>query len=291
MKRMTKSDKVLEIFFTAFIAVCVICAVVPFLNTIAISISEPDAITMGKVSILPVGFNTEAYKSVFNDPSMIWSMIYTILLTLTFTALAMIMTVLLAYPLTKSRLWGRRFFTVLVVFTMYFSGGIIPDYILQKNLGIINTFWVLILPILVSPYNMIVLKSFISGIPASIEEAARIDGASDFCILTRIVLPLSKAVLATLFLFYAVARWNTFQDALYYITNARLYPLQLKLNMMINIAQTNELTQFEGANLSKLTPENIKSASIMFATVPIVLVYPWLQKYFVQGVTLGAVKE
>lgn len=291
MNRMTKADKGLEVFFTAIISLSVIITVIPFLNIIAVSISSPEAITMGKVLLLPKGFNTEAYTSVFRDAAMLWSLVYTIILTLVYTIISMTMTILLAYPLTKNRLWGRRVFTVIVIFTMYFSGGIIPEYILYKSLNITNTIWVLILPIMVSPYNMIVLKSFMTGIPSSIEESAYIDGASDFCILTRIILPLSKPVLATLCLFYAVSRWNTFQDALYFITNAQLYPLQLKLNMMINIAQTSELTQFEGANLSKITPENIKSASIIFATVPIVLVYPWLQKYFVTGATLGAVKE
>ena len=193
--------------------------------------------------------------------------------------------------MTKKRLKGRKFFTFMVVFTMYFSGGIIPEYILFKNLNILNSMLVLIVPAVISVYNMIILKSFLSEIPESIEESASLDGASDFTILFKIVLPLSKPVLATLCLFYAVTRWNTFQDVLFFITDSNLYTLQMKLNMLINITQTSELTQFEGANLAELVAENIKSASIIFSTVPIILVYPWLQKYFVKGVTLGAVKE
>lgn len=290
MKRMTLSAKVTNIACTTVVALVALLMVLPFLNIIAISLSDPESIMVGKVSLFPVGFNAEAYMTVFRDASMRWSMAFTVILTLVYTAAAMIMTICLAYPLSKKRLVGQKFFMTLVVFTMYFTGGIIPDYLLMKNLHITNTMWVLILPGLISAYNMIILKSFMLSIPESLEESVRIDGGSDFCYLFRFVLPLSKPVLATLCLFYAVFRWNAFQDALYYITDTKLYPLQLKLNLLINIAQASDLTQFEGANLDKLLPENLKSASIMFATVPILLVYPWLQRYFVTGITLGAVK-
>ena len=178
----------------------------------------------------------------------------------------------------------------IIVITMYFDSGVIPQYLLNKSLGITNTALVLVLPCLLSAYNMIVLKTFVEDIPASIEESARLDGATDFTIMFRIILPLLKPAIATVSLFYAVSRWNTFQDVIYYIQNTSLFTLQYKLQMMIDISQSNELTQFEGANLSKLTPENLKSASIIFAAVPIMAVYPFAQKYFVKGVTLGSVK-
>ncbi|MBP3361265.1 MAG: carbohydrate ABC transporter permease [Clostridia bacterium] len=281
----------LDFLFTVIVGAAVLVTIIPFLNVIAMSLSSPEAITRGSVWLWPAGLNAEAYKAVFTDLSMIWALVYTIILTIFYTVLAMILTVLLAYPLTKNRLRGRKFFTFIFVFTMYFSGGVIPEYILFKNLKIINTMTVLVIPGLLSVYNMIILKSFLMGLPASIEESAYLDGASDFCILFKIILPLSKPILATLCLFYAVFRWNTFQDVLYFVTNSKLYTLQLKLNMLINITQSSELTQFEGANPTRIAAENIKSASIIFATVPIVLVYPWLQKYFVTGMTLGAVKE
>ena len=173
---------------------------------------------------------------------------------------------------------------------MYFSGGTIPDYILMRELKILNTMWCLILPGMISVYNMIILKGFISSVPSSLEEAAQIDGANDFQVLLRIILPLSTSVLATVSLFYAVSRWNTFQDALFYITNPKYYTLQLMLNKIINMTQTGEIAQNEGVNQTNLVPENIKAASIVFATLPILLVYPWLQKYFVSGVMIGAVK-
>ena len=290
MKRITFGDRILEIFFTAIVTIAVLMTVTPFLYVLATSLSAPESITTGKVWLWPVGFNLEAYKAVFTDLSMIWSLVYTIILTFLYTILAMVLTILLAYPLTKKRLVGRKFFTYLFIFTMYFNGGVIPEYILFKNLNIIDSMAVLLIPGLLSVYNMIILKTFLMELPSSIEESASLDGASDFCILFKIVIPLSKPILATLCLYYAVFRWNTFQDVLYFVTNPKLYTLQLKLNMMINNMQASDLTQFEGANLSKITAENIKNASIIFATVPIILVYPWLQKYFVTGITTGAVK-
>lgn len=289
---MTKiKDKALDVLFIAIVGIATAAAILPFFNIIALSLSDPGAIMKGDVVFLPVGMNFEAYKTIFNDNSMRWSMVFTILLTLGYMVIALFMTICLAYPLTKKRLYGRKVFMVIVVFTMYFTGGIIPEYILFQAMGITNTVWVLILPCMISAYNMIILKSFFGNLPASIEESAYLDGASDIYTLFHIVLPLSKPVLATLLLFYAVTRWNMFQDALYFITDSRLYPLQLKLNMLINITQTSELTQFEGANVSELVPESVKSASIIFTILPIICVYPWLQRYFVTGVVLGAVKE
>lgn len=290
MRKIKKGDRALNIFFTAVIVIAVLMTIIPFLNVIATSLSSPEGITSGKVWIWPVGLNFEAYRTVFTDASMIWALFYTVILTFAYTAVAMMLTILLAYPLTKTHLKGRKIFTFIFVFTMYFNGGVIPEYILFKQLHIINTVTVLIIPGALSVYNMIILKTFLTELPSSIEESASLDGASDFCILFKIVLPLSKPILATLCLFYAVFRWNTFQDILYYVTNAKLYSIQMKLNMLINITQSSELTQFEGANLGKIVAENIKSASIVFATIPIILVYPWLQKYFVTGMTLGAVK-
>lgn len=273
------------------IIAAVLLTVFPFMNIIATSLSTPESILRNKVFLFPVGLNAAAYTAVFYDDAMLRSLVFTIILTVVYTLLSLFMTVCAAYPLTKKNMYGQKFLTLVMIFTMYFSGGIIPEYILMKSLKITNTIWVLVLPGLINVYNMVIMKSFLEATPQSIEESAAIDGAGHIQILVKIVLPISKPILATLSLYYAVARWNTFQDALYYITDTVLYPLQLKLNLLINITQTNELTQFENANLTELVPENIKSASIIFATVPIVIVYPWLQRYFVTGITLGAVKE
>lgn len=290
MKNKTAGDKIFHWGIMIFLTAAVAVAIIPFFNIISVSLSSSEAITKGEVSLLPIGFNTEAYKAVLNDASMIFSLGYTIALTLIYTLLAMLVTLCGAYALAQQRLYGRKIFMTIIVITMYFDSGVIPQYLLNKSLGITNTALVLVLPCLLSAYNMIVLKTFVEDIPASIEESARLDGATDFTIMFKIILPLLKPAIATVSLFYAVSRWNTFQDVIYYIQNTSLFTLQYKLQMMIDISQSNELTQFEGANLSKLTPENLKSASIIFAAVPIMAVYPFAQKYFVKGVTLGSVK-
>ena len=284
------SDILIKICMWIIIVPAVFATLLPFINIIAVSMSDARSIMSNKVSLFPVGFSLDSYKVVFDNPAMFQSLGFTVVLTLLYTVISMVMTVCTAYPLSKSRLKGRRVLMVIIVFTMYFSGGIIPDYILMRELKILNTMWCLILPGMISVYNMIILKGFISSIPSSLEEAAQIDGANDFQVLLRIVLPLSASALATVSLFYAVSRWNTFQDALFYITKPEYYTLQLMLNKIINMTQTGEMAQGEGVNQTNLVPENIKAASIVFATLPILLVYPWLQKYFVSGVMIGAVK-
>ena len=187
---------------------------------------------------------------------------------------------------------GAAHYLVLALFTMYFSGGTIPIILNIKELGIMDTQWALILPAALSTFNMIILKSFFTALPEEMEEAAIIDGATDFQVLMRVYLPLSMASLATLTLFYAVSKWNSFSDALYYITTRNLQPLQLRLYNIIKGSRAVEITSVEGsaASLSQSVSESIESASILFATLPILVVYPFVQRYFVAGVTIGAVK-
>ncbi len=223
---------------------------------------------------------------------MIRSLFFTICITAVYTLFSMTLTILMAYPLTKKRLKGRKFFNLLALFTMYFSGGTIPIYINIMELGLLDKTWALILPGALSTYNMIIMKSFFASIPESLEEAATIDGANDFQILVRIYLPLSLASLATLTLFYAVGKWNSFQDAQYYITNRDLYPLQLKLyNAIKRIDSADVVSMDEGAAaVANEVSESLQPATIIFATLPILVVYPFVQRYFVSGVTIGAVK-
>ena len=223
---------------------------------------------------------------------MIHCLLYTVEVTVLYTAIAMALTILMAYPLTKKRLAGRKIFSFIAMFTMYFSGGTIPIFLNIKELGLINTMWALLLPGALSTYNMIILKSFFAALPYELEEAATIDGANDFQILVRIYLPLSLASIATLVLFYAVGKWNSFQDAMYYIQTRDLQPLQLRLYNLIKGSTAVEVSVQEGnANsLASEVSESIESATIMFATLPILVVYPFVQRYFVAGVTLGAVK-
>ncbi|WP_334075161.1 carbohydrate ABC transporter permease [Paenibacillus sp. A14] len=284
------SNRMFEAFLTVCVFIFVMLCLAPFLHIIAISLSSNRAITSGEVTLFPIEFNWEAYSKVFSDVSMIRSLGFTIILTVATTLLCMVFSVAAAYPLTKGNLKGRRFFMYLIIITMFFSGGIIPEYLLIRDLHMINSVWSLILPGLISPFNLIILISFFNNIPPSLEESAEIDGSSHLHTLIKIVLPLSMPVMATLALFYAVGRWNGFQDSLMYINNPDLYPIQLKLYQMVQNNMVTELTQMEGSNRTALTPESLKAASVVFATVPILLVYPWLQKYFVSGVMLGAVK-
>jgi len=272
------------------VAIAVLLCVTPFLHIIAISLSSSRSILSGEVTLIPVELTVEAYKRVFSDPAMLRSLGFTIFLTIVTTLFSMVMTVLAAYPLAKSHLKGRRVFMYIILVTMFFSGGMIPEYILIRDLKLLNTMWSLVLPMMISPFYLIILISFFRGIPDSLEEAAEIDGSSHIYSLGRIVLPLSLPVLATLSLFYAVARWNGFQDTLLYITKPELYPLQLKLYQMINNSQASDLMRMEGSGMFDVMPEGLKAASVIFATVPILIVYPWLQRYFVNGVMIGAVK-
>lgn len=282
-----------DVINTLFILGCVILCLAPFLHIMSVSLSSNAPIMSGRVTIYPIDLNFDAYTRVLSDMSMIRSLLFTILLTLAFTASAMVMTTMVAYTLSTEKLKGRNLFMLLIVFTMFFSGGLIPEYLLIKSLNLLDSLFVLILPGLISPFYMIIMITFFrSTIPESLNEAAEIDGCSDFGKLFRIVLPLSLPVLATLSLFYAVGRWNGFRDALFYITDQNLYPLQLKLYQMVMNNMISEVTLAEGANAAAVQylPESLKAASIMFATIPILIVYPWLQRYFVSGLTLGSVK-
>ena len=281
-------DKIADVLIYIFIGLLSLICILPFVQTAAVSVSAGNFVNAQKVLLIPKGLNVIAYKSILSDAKMVHSLFFTVFLTVTFTIAGMIVTIFSAYALSREKLKGRYFFATLFLLTMYFSAGIIPDYLLMDNLNILDSFWCLFLPGLFSAYNMIILRTFIqNSIPESLIEAAELDGCDDFRILFQVVLPLSKSVLATLMLFYAVGRWNSFADALYYIQSEKYKPLQLKLQMMIQSATTSES---EADASTTPNPEMLKSASIMFATIPIIIVYPFVQKYFVSGVMIGAVK-
>ncbi|CAM4237659.1 carbohydrate ABC transporter permease [Paenibacillus alkaliterrae] len=277
-------------FIMVLIGIAGLLCLMPMVHIVALSLSSNGAIMAGKVTFFPIEINLAAYKAVFQHAAMVRSLVFTIFMVTIFTVIAMIMTVSAAYPLTKHRLKGRNTFLTIIVLTMFFSGGLIPDYLLMRNLNLLDTLWVLVLPGSISAFYLIIIKTFFSNIPIELEESARMDGASHFRILFNVVLPLSLPVIATLSLFYAVGRWNGFQDALIYITNQNLYPIQLKLYAMVISGQANDIAIMEAQNISAPVPESLKAASIMFGTLPILIVYPWLQRYFISGIMLGAVK-
>jgi len=285
-----RKTNVADILIVLFITGVAITCLAPFLYMIALSLSSNSAIISQKVTLWPVEFTLETYKTILSDSEMIYTLGYTVVLTVLYTLVCMVLTICAAYPLTKKRLKGRNTFLTIMVFTMYFSGGLIPTYMLVNNLELTNTMTGLILPGAMSVFNMIILKTFFTALPESLEESAAIDGCNELGILVKIVLPLSLPAIATLSLFYAVDRWNGFQDALFYITDKNLYPMQLKLYQIITANQQLDSQQGEGSVGAYIVPESLKAASVMFATVPILVVYPKLQKYFVDGVMMGAIK-
>ncbi len=286
----SKNNKIIDIVVVLFSVIAALLCLLPMLNVLATSLSSELAVINRKVFFWPVGWDFSAYESVFSDKSMIRSLGLTAVLTAVSATFSMIMTILCAYPLSQKKFVGRKLFSTIVIITMYFNAGIIPEYLNIKRLGLLDSFWVLVLPIGISVFNVIILKSFFLSIPESLQESAELDGASHWVVLSKIYLPLSMPALATLTLFYAVSRWNGFQDARIYISSAQLYPIQYKLYQIISNLSSVE-ANMEGVAAARVATESMKSASIIFATLPILMIYPWLQRYFVAGVTVGAVKE
>ena len=275
------------------VVICVLIAIIcllPMVNLLARSLSGTDYLIKNEVYLWPKGFNIKAYATVLSDPKYIKAFGWTALLTVICTFLSLTMTTLCAFPLIFPALKGRKVINLFITITMFFNAGTIPNYLLMQKLNLLDNPLVLIIPGCLSVYNMIILRSFFYGIPESLRESAEIDGASYLTVLVKIYLPLSKPVLATLALFYAVGRWNGYSDALMYMKNKDFYPLQLLLYNILNNINQVEVTTQEGFSAPGLA-DSLKAAIVMFSTVPILCIYPFLQKYFIQGVTLGAVKE
>lgn len=274
----------------ALIAVMLI-TLYPFVNVLAQSFSSEGFIISGQVNLVPRGFNTETYKVVMAD-SMFWTNYRnTVVYTVVGTAIAMVLTTTFAYALSKKRLKGRTVFIGIAVFTMFFNGGLIPNYILIKSLGMTNSIWAIVLPNAISIFNLLVMKAFFENLPEELEEAAAMDGLTTYGIFARIVLPLSKAVLATMILFYAVSFWNSWFQAFLYMDRAELYPVTVYLRNLIAGA-TNAASVSGGAGADGLAQvaSNIQAVTIVLTVLPIICLYPFLQRYFVSGVMLGSVK-
>lgn len=276
-----------------FVFICVIISamcLLPMVNLAAKSLSGTEYLVRNDVYLWPKGLNFKAYTTVLGDMKYVKAFFWTAFLTVICTLLSLFMTAICAFPLIFEKLKGRNLINILITITMFFNAGTIPNYLLMKELNLIDSPLVLIVPSCLSIYNMIIMRSFFYGIPDSLRESAEIDGASFFVILWKIYVPLSKPVFASLALFYAVGRWNGYSDALMYITKNELYPLQLLLYNILNNINSVEVAAQEGFASPGLS-ESLKAAIVMFSTIPILMVYPWLQRYFIAGVTMGAVKE
>ncbi|GAB2670309.1 carbohydrate ABC transporter permease [Paenibacillus thermoaerophilus] len=289
--RPTLPERIFNVFNYVFFTLMGITTLLPFVNLIAKSLSSEAAVISGIVNLWPIGFQLGTYKFVLQDAAFMNSMKISIFLTAVGTALSLFMTTITAYPLSKPRLRGRKWFLLMFIFTMLFSGGLIPTYLLMHKLHLVNTLPVLFLPAMVNVYNMLIIKSYFEGLPDSLEESAKLDGAGNLRILFFIALPLSLPVLATIALFFAVYFWNDYFNAMIYISNPSLKPMQLFLKELL--LSSGDFMRNETLNVDaalNTSPQSIQAASIMIATVPILLVYPFLQKYFVKGVLVGSVK-
>jgi putative aldouronate transport system permease protein len=286
----SRRRKIEDIIIAAICFLFILVCLLPMINILARSFSSNQAMINNRVSFWPVEATWESYHYVLKDKAFVRSLWWTALLTAICTVVSLIITILAAYPLIYDNLKGRKIYNGMMLLTMYFSAGTIPNYLLMKQLNLLDNPLVLIIPNCLSIFNMIILRSFLYTVPESLRESAQLDGAGPVNILIRIYLPLSKPVLATLALFYAVGRWNGFSDALMYVSNPKYAPIQLKLYQVINNRASIETSQQEGF-AAPVASDGLKAASVMFATVPILVVYPWLQRYFITGVTIGAIKE
>jgi putative aldouronate transport system permease protein len=289
------SDKIFDIIVYTVVTLVLILTLYPFLNVLALSFNDSTDSVRGGITIFPREFTLRNYETIFNYPGLITGFKISVLRTLIGTVLGLISGSMLAYTISRADFQGRRFVSVFLALTMYVSGGLIPFYILIRDLGMMSTFAVYVLPGIVSAFNVFVIRSFIDGIPYALQESAKLDGANDFTIYWRVILPLTKPALATIALFLAVGQWNSWFDTyLYNGSNPALTTLQFELMKVLQSTQQNQ-DAFRGQNasqiMSQISPESIKMAITIVCTVPILVVYPFLQKYFVKGMTLGAVKS
>ncbi|WP_080836367.1 carbohydrate ABC transporter permease [Cohnella massiliensis] len=285
----TFGGRLFSIVNFALLAVIALVTVLPFVHVVAGSFTTNAEIAAKKFILVPTVWSTEAYRFIFSTPTIFRAMAVSIGVTLVGTLFSMLITSLMAYGLSRRDLDGRGGLMFLVVFTMLFSGGMIPTFLVVKELGLIDTYAALILPSAITAFNMIILKNFFQNIPEGLEESAKIDGCHDFGILFRIVLPLSMPAIATISLFYAVTYWNTYMNAILYLNKSEMWPIQVLLRQIVVLASGMDYS----SNLDSAVPppeQSVKMAVIVVATLPILLVYPFLQKHFAKGAMLGSIK-
>jgi putative aldouronate transport system permease protein len=284
----TIGNKIFDGFNYLILTLIAVITVLPFVYVLAVSFTDPHEVAKGGIILFPKKFSLAAYEYIFSTNTLIRSLGISIYITVVGTLINLLVTSLMAYPLAKPTFRGRQVILLGVLFTMLFSGGMIPSYFVVKSLGLTNSLWSLMIPTAVSAFNLIVLKNFFQQIPDGLEDSGKIDGCSDLGVLFRIVLPLSMPAMATFALFYAVGHWNTFFNAILYINDNKMWPVQVLLREIVILAQSRVGdTSFDETMIQPLT---IRMAVIVFATVPILLVYPFLQKHFAKGVMLGSVK-
>ena len=289
----SKGDRVFDIFCYTIMAFALIIAVYPLYFMVIASVSNPEKVMTGKVLFLPLDLSFKSYVNVFTHKDIMNSYGNTILYTSVGTALNLLLTLSAGYVLSRPKFIGRSFLTVMITFTMIFGGGLIPTYFVIKGLNLLDSFWVMVLPGAVSAYNLIITRSFMmSSIPNEVYEAAIIDGSDHLTFFTRIVLPLSASLIGVIGLYYAVGHWNAYFNAMIYINNRRLYPLQLVLREILiqSSVSSDDLVAAETEDSYYLLAEQLKYALVIVSSLPVLMIYPFIQKYFVKGVMIGSVK-
>lgn len=289
--RATGAEKLFIVALYLFMILFSICVLYPFLYLLALSFNQGVDALRGGITIWPRKFTLENYKIIFEDAMLYRATFVSVARTVVGTLTALLFTSLVAYCLTKEKLVGYHFYLTLFLLPMYVSAGIIPTYLLYKGIGLTDSFWVYIIPNLVWAYNLIIMRTFFNAIPPSLVEASMIDGASELRIFFRVILPLSTPVIATIALYNAVWNWNSWLDTVLYTRSADLNTLMSLLSKMLMEQQSNQIATMKSSNrVQYLTPQVLKAAMTMVTTIPIIMVYPFLQKYFVKGVMVGAVK-
>ena len=288
-KKISLFDVILYLVF----GLVALITIYPFYNVLIVSLANTLASATYSPYLYPHVFDLTGYKTIMNDPYFYRSLGTTLFVTIVGTTLNMVFSVTAAYVLSRKRLIGRRFFLSAILFTMLFSGGLIPTYLVVSGLGLDNSIWSMIFPSMISTYYLIIMKNYFVSLPASLEEAARIDGANEFVVMTRIFIPISKPFMATFLLFYAVERWNEWWNAYLYISDKNIKPLQIYLrDVLVNFnSQLATQAQSMMSTHNKVFVQSIQMATIIITMLPILCVYPFVQKYFVKGVLVGYVKE
>ena len=285
-----------DTIFLGFIYVIMflICIIMlyPLILTVSNSVSDPQSIVRGEVKLLPVGFSFESYEKVFENEDIIRGFINSVIYTVVGTIVNLIMTILAAYPLSRKDLVGKNVIMLFITFTMFFSGGMIPTFLVVRNLHLMNTMWAIILPGAINTYNMIIARTyFINNIPQELQDAAMIDGCSNTKFLIKVVLPISTTIIVILTMFYAVSHWNAYLNPLMYFSKKEMYPLQVIIRDILQSAQAADMTNADTVLSTRFFEiERIKYASIVIASLPMVIAYPFIMKYFQKGVMMGAIK-
>lgn len=295
----TLGDRIMMLFIYSFLILLAVSTLYPFLNALAVSFNQGLDTSKGGITLWPRVFTLENYKVVFKDDRLMSGFFISVLRTIIGTASAILCTAIFSYGMSKKELMGRKYYMVMCIITMYFGGGLIPTFMLIRNLGLMNSFWVFIIPSLIGVWNMIIFRTFFQGLPNGLEESAKIDGCGNWGTLFRIVLPLSGPVIATLALFTAVYHWNEWFLAGVYISDQNKYPIQTILRQILlsNIVSEQGGGGLDASSLAHMqraktiTSKSLSMATMIVATLPIICVYPFVQKYFVKGVLVGSLKE